>query len=252
MRPGPRIPDAITRLRLVTDTNAVLDAEYRALIRSLHSETIETIVAVETWWTPNCFRIASLGGYDPDEDGRDPKAAADAIEDQWRKTVHPRMLTLVHGHPDPDVRDAADFLNKRLWSMILLVGTPRGKRSDDENSVAIHLVHDGFKRLRRAAYHAPFRADRPVPRYDGAPIGNTEPLPGKMLSMIKQLQADGALEEGDPLWGRGIAEAVEQLSAIFSMPDEARRARLEGLKFEVPATDEAEPESDTLKFGFAP
>lgn len=237
----------------MTDTDAVLNAEYRALIRSLHKEAIETIVAIEGWWTSDCFRIVSLGGYDPDEGGDpDSKAVADAVEEQWRSVVHPRLLTLVHGHPDPDVRDAADFLDKRLWSMILLLDARRRSRSEDETTVAVHLVHDGFKRLRRAAYHAPFRVNRPAPRYDGVQIGTTEPLPGKLLGMIQQLQADGTLGEGHRLWGRGIPEAVERLSDIFFMPEEDRIAALERLDVEVPTTEEPQPESDTLKFGFAP
>ncbi len=223
------------------------------LIRSLHRETIETIVAVESWWTPACIRIVSLGDYEPDQDeGPDSKSAADAVEEQWRSVVHPRLLTLVHGHPDPDVRDAADFLAKRLWSMILLLDVGRRSRSEDENTVAVHLVHDGFKRLHRAAYHAPFRISRPAPRYDGLQVGNTEPLPGRLLGMIQQLQSKGALGDGHPLRGRGIPEAVELLSDIFFMPEEDRNARLNGLNVEVPTTGESEAESDNLKFGFAP
>ena len=234
----------------MSDTDPVLDAEYRAFIRSLHKDTIDTILAAETWWTPGCFRIVCLGGYDPDDEGSDAKAAAKAIEEQWRSVVHPRLMTLVHGHPDPDVRDAADFLVKRLWSMILLLHRNRGEK-EDEDTVAIHLVHDGFKRVHRAAYHAPFRISRPSPRYDGTSIGNTEPLPGRMLQAIRELQAAGALKEGHPILGNGIPQAVERLSDILFMPEEGRAALFDRLNVEDPTMEEPEPNSDALKFGFS-
>ena len=33
--------------------------------------------------------------------------------------------------------------------------------------LAIDLIHDGLKKLRRAAYHAPFRVHRPEPDWEG-------------------------------------------------------------------------------------
>ncbi len=217
-------------IRLVTDDSAVLGTEYRAFVRSLRNHTIDTIVEVESWWTQDCLPIVSSGGDDPDQqEGPNSKTAAQGVADQWRRVVRPRLWRLVHGHPDPDVREAADFLDKRLLSVIALLDA-RGSddRPEEETVVAVHLVHDGFKRLHRAAYHAPFRVNRPKPGYDGACIGNTEPAPGKLGEIIQQLQADGT-SHGDLLLGNGIAQAVQTLSNISFLPKEGRRTLFERL-----------------------
>jgi hypothetical protein len=63
------------------------------------------------------------------------------------------------------VREAADLLDKRSSHPILLFrrpGVPSEKRQE-ENSIAIKLIHDGLTDLRRAAYHAPFHLHRPEP-----------------------------------------------------------------------------------------
>jgi hypothetical protein len=38
------------------------------------------------------------------------------------------------------------------------------------------VIHDGLKKLRRAAYGAPFRVHRPEPDWEGVSIGNSEGL----------------------------------------------------------------------------
>lgn len=63
---------------------------------------------------------------------------------------------------------------------------PPNEKRDEENSLATQLIHDGFNKLRRAAYHAPFRVHRPEPDWEGVPIGNTEGLPGDILGRIKE------------------------------------------------------------------
>lgn len=244
-----------TTLNTVTEAaDPQLDAEYRAFIRAMHKETIDTILAVETWWTPDCFRIVTLGGYSAE--GADSKDVADRIEQEWRRTIYPRLLTLVHGHPDPDVRYAADILATRLWSIIvILVHARRPETGDrDENMVAIHLVHDGFMRLHRAAYHAPFRINRPQPQYDGLAIGNAEPMPHKLLETIRALQDAGVLENDSGIGIRAIPDAVRRLSDILFMPEAERAALFKGSAVPDPATEPRESQSETekLKFGFRP
>lgn len=50
-----------------------------------------------------------------------------------------------------------------------------------EATTAIQLAHNGLTELRRAAYHAPFRVERPEPEYDG--IGVVEPLPSQLTDI---------------------------------------------------------------------
>ncbi|WP_078113919.1 hypothetical protein [Gordonia sp. IITR100] len=217
----------------MANSDPELDAEYRSFIRSLHQETVNTVLEAESWWRGDTMRIAVLGGYSP-EDERDSKEVSDALEQTWRSTVVPRLHTLVHGHPDPDVRFAADILEKRLWSISMIISRPwdedwldgdDDERRRAENSVTVHLAHDGFTRLHRAVYHAPFRVTRPSPRYDGIAVGNAEPLPGRILDTIRELQDAGVLErEAPPLRGFAIAEAVRRISDIFFMPEDERAA----------------------------
>ncbi|WP_280345089.1 hypothetical protein [Nocardia abscessus] len=209
----------------MADDAAVLDAEYRAFVRSLHHHTIDTIIEVESWWTQDCLPIVNWGGYDPDHQERTgSKADAGRAEEQWRRVVRPRLWRLVHGHPDPDVRQAADFLDTRLLSVVALLGAQdRHDRSEQGNVVAVHLVHDGFTRLHRAAYHAPFRVDRPEPSYDGVCIGNSEPSPTEFWEIIQQFQAGGTPSQGDLLLGNGLAQAVQKLSDISFLPEQDRR-----------------------------
>ena len=60
--------------------SATLDAEYRELVRFLHRETIEIIIAVESWWIPNIFRAAVSAGAGFDLDERDTEVAKHAEE----------------------------------------------------------------------------------------------------------------------------------------------------------------------------
>ena len=175
------------------ELNATLDAEYREFVRSLHRETIAIIVEFEQWWdgthrnTMGCFGPAVLKGAGEELSARDERAAALA-EERWRNEIHPRLSILITGHPDPDVREAADVLDKRSFHPIVVFhrpGKPSEKRQE-ENSLSIKLIHDGLTDLRRAAYHAPFRVHRPEPDWDGVPTGNQEGLPGDILAKMEE------------------------------------------------------------------
>lgn len=234
-------------------TSAELDAEYRAFVRSLHKDTIETVLESQHWWESDCFRIAALGGHSDEE-----KEMAEAIELDWRARVHPGLMTLAHGHPDPDVRFAADMLDKRLWSIVMIVRRPHreepDRKSDDENGVAVHLVHDGFTRLRRAAYYAPFRTARPVPDYDGVLVGNNEPLPGRMLGTVRRLQEAGVIAKDDGIISRSIPDAVQKISDIMFMSKDERTSLFEDVDAQDPTTasddEDGRTEEREFRFGF--
>lgn len=181
------------------ELRATLDAEYREFVRSLHRETIDIIVEFQEWWmgvhiddsgqvTRGCFTVAVLMGSreSAEELSEEDQRAARIAEARWRDTIHPRLSILINGHPDPEVREAADVLDKRSFEpTIMLHGTPK---SDEEHGLAIRLIHDGLTELRRAAYYAPFRVHRPDPDWNGVPTGNAEGLPGDIL---KQMQERG-------------------------------------------------------------
>ena len=60
------------------------------------------------------------------------------------------------------------------------------KDQKEENSLAIKLIHDGLTKLRRAAYHAPFRVHRSEPDWDGVPTGNKEGMAHDILARMKE------------------------------------------------------------------
>lgn len=181
------------------DLAATLDAEYRKLVRSLHRETIDIIVEFQEWWqgvrieddgtvVRGAFSVAvfAMSRESTEDLSEEDRRAAKIAEARWRDTIHPRLSILINGHPDPDVREAADVLDKRSFEPIMMLkGTPR---DHDVNSLAIKLIHEGLTALRRAAYYAPFRIHRPEPDWDGVPTGNAEGLPEDIL---KQMQERG-------------------------------------------------------------
>ncbi|WP_156664672.1 hypothetical protein [Mycobacterium sp. 852002-51057_SCH5723018] len=86
------------------------------------------------------------------------------------------------------MREAADVLDKRSFAPIVIFQRPpkANERQDEENKLAIKLIHDGLKELCRAAYHARFRVHRPEPDWDGMPTGNKEGLPSDILNRMKE------------------------------------------------------------------
>ncbi|WP_006245937.1 hypothetical protein [Mycolicibacterium tusciae] len=174
------------------ELSATLDAEYRQFVRSLHRETIEIIVEFQEWWlgvrgeTRGCWTVAifMLSRESTEKLSDEDQVAAKVAEDRWRDTIHPRLSSLIHGHPDPDVREAADVLDKRSFHPIILFnksGAP-GENTKEEHELGLKLIHDGLTALSRAAYHAPFRIHRPEPDWDGVPTGNKEGLPHNILN----------------------------------------------------------------------
>ncbi len=170
----------------MTNTD-VLDAEYRAFIKGLHPATVDTLVAVEVFWMQRLFptvtAISGRVGEDHEPEALEPlERTAEELDTEFRNVIEPKLLTLVHGHPDPDVREAADYLDKRLWGGLFYLDPKRAARQDGEESLtAVHLVHDGLSTLRRTVYHAPFRIEQPQPRYMGEMVGNSEPLPSRIV-----------------------------------------------------------------------
>lgn len=169
---------------------AVLDAVYREFVRSLHKDTIAAVSRVDDWWNHQCFRVVISG-----MSGGADEADVNRIDREWRAEIIPTLLPLINGHPDPAVRDAADYLNTRLVSVMLIAHRrPDDPRHPDDDEIqtpevdrfTVHLIHDGLTRLRRAAYHAPFRVHRPEADWDGVPIGNSEGMPHDILARMKE------------------------------------------------------------------
>jgi hypothetical protein len=166
----------------------VLAAEYRAFVRQLHEQTIGIVAEVDRYWMRDLFREVgnfTAAVFDREYDEAERKEVWDRcmeIQDVLQNEIQPKLNILAFGHPDPDVRRAADVLGGRLQGVVFYYDVIHAKRKEGEHATtAIQLAHSGMKELRKAAYHAPFRIERPEPEYDG--IGIVEPLASQLTSI---------------------------------------------------------------------
>lgn len=173
------------------DLTATLDAEYREFVRSLHSETIAAVSLVDNWWNYQA-RMHVIFGMS----GNPKPDAVEKLDEQWRGKIRKALTKLINGHPDPAVRDAADYFDARLVGAMVLIHRrpddfepPAKEGNPDKNQVdsfTLRLVDQGLYNLLRAAYHAPFRVNRPEPEWDGIRIGNSEGMPSDILKLIEE------------------------------------------------------------------
>lgn len=154
----------------------VLDAEYRAFVKALHPATVQAVVEIQVWWSEKLFpSVAVISGGD---EGPPPQYTEEELDREFRLVIGPVVIGLINGHPDPDVRETADFLHSRLVGALFYMNPKRAARQDGrESTIAVQRVHAGLSSLRKAVYQAPFRVHRPTgPAWDGVPVGNGEPL----------------------------------------------------------------------------
>ncbi|MEV0768702.1 hypothetical protein [Nocardia salmonicida] len=91
----------------------VLSAEYRAFIKALHPHG-RYLDAVASFSMQKLFpSVVAVSARDKSEADRglDPLERPEAeLDHECRHDVRTKLLTLVHGHPDPDAREAADCM----------------------------------------------------------------------------------------------------------------------------------------------
>ncbi|MCZ0732209.1 hypothetical protein [Mycolicibacterium iranicum] len=166
----------------MSEDSDVLDSEYRELVRQLHPQTISVVVDVNIWWMQVLFREVSMftaSVFDSDFDDEKVRERANELQHELQNDVERKLNTLAFGHPDPDVRRAAQAMTDHLFGVIFYYDGMHAKRKDGrEATTAIRQAHSGMVELRRAAYHAPFRTSRPTPDYDG--VGERQPLPSSI------------------------------------------------------------------------
>lgn len=157
----------------------VLDAEYRVFVKALHPATVQAVVEIQVWWSQKLSpSVAAICAGDIDGPMQHTE---EELDREFRHEIGPVVIGLINGHPDPDVREAADFLHSRLFGALFYMNPKRAeRRGGREATIAVQRVHTGLSSLRKAVYHAPFRIHRPAdPAWDGVPVGNSEPLPSR-------------------------------------------------------------------------
>lgn len=139
----------------------VLAAEYRAFVRALHPASIKVLVAIDVFWLDQVYPLIR-----PETDKEAPaRPVTNELYGEFARIARPELLTLATGHPDPDVRAAAEALMIALERVV--VSHIGDRPSDPEGTALIVAVLDYLRALRRAVYRAPFRIERPTPVFDG-------------------------------------------------------------------------------------
>jgi hypothetical protein len=145
----------------MSENDDVLDAEYRAFVRQLHEQTIGIVAEVDRYWMRELFREVTnfvAGVFDREYDQAEQKEVWDRcmeLQDVLQNEIQPQLNILAFGHPDPDVRRAANVFSGRLQGVVFYHDVIHARRKDgNEVTTAVHLAHKGLKELRRAAYHA--------------------------------------------------------------------------------------------------
>lgn len=154
-------------LMLTFQTRQAVRAERRAFVRDLHAETVDLVVDLALFVRSLAARVVTSPNSPAEA-----KAARDQVEQRWEGDLMRRVRRAEFGHPDPDVREAAEQLFDDMWPFIVAAGHCvddrfAGKREPGEGARAWDTVRDSLAELRRAVYAAPHR-DVPAIRYDGA------------------------------------------------------------------------------------
>lgn len=153
-------------LLLRFQTKAKVRAERRAFVRDLHPTTVDLVVDLDLF--VRSIRSDVIGG------ATDRSAVKQRIEAAWEGDLLRRVRRARFGHPDPDVRDAADGVEGHMWTYITTAmkeeqpPPPIKPLSEDQRGIISQEMEAVLKELRRAVYVAP---NRDVPReirYDGS------------------------------------------------------------------------------------
>ena len=152
------------RLLLAFQTRAKVREELRQFVRELHLDTVDTVADLDLFMR----EIGSATLVGPVHKGGS-EAIKVVVEDKWENNLLRRLRRLRFGHPDPEVREAAELMEDEMWPFVSLATTDRerdvtgrGRRpSNDERSRAYQAARDAMVKFRVAVYNAP---RRDVPR----------------------------------------------------------------------------------------
>lgn len=147
----------------------VVRAELRQFVRDQHGETVSTVADLDLFMRQ--IRAAVVVGRESFMVGG--LTAREAIEQHWEGDLLRRLRILKFGHPDPDVRAAADRMEDAMWPYLTMAESPRerpGARSlpEESRTNALEYASEAMRLLRSAVWSAPRRNVPASARYDGA------------------------------------------------------------------------------------
>ncbi|HEX9695759.1 MAG TPA: hypothetical protein VGB64_05535 [Actinomycetota bacterium] len=155
-------------LLLRFQTKTKVREERRAFVRELHAETVD--LAVDLDLLIRSLRASAIAGTkNSDETARVQRI----IETKWEEDLLRRVRRARFGHPDPEVRSAAERIDDDMWPFIVMAESPeRGTgrlpptKTEEERATAVRSVEHALVELRRSVYAAPHR-DVPKIDYNG-------------------------------------------------------------------------------------
>ncbi|NMR32097.1 hypothetical protein [Crystallibacter degradans] len=172
------------RLMLSFQTQAKVREELRDFIRAMHPETVAWVADLDLFVRQ--MRARTLVGPKPDE----LESTKAEISETWEGDLLRRTRLVRFGHPDPDVRRAAEVLEDEMWPFIVNAGkldrdeaaifaSPPKK---GERAAVLRAVDAALTEVRRTVYAAPRRDVPAGDVYDGTN------LPSRLARRMAQEQ----------------------------------------------------------------
>ncbi|MEV8183288.1 hypothetical protein [Specibacter sp. NPDC078692] len=150
-------------------TTAKVKEELRAFVRELHPTTVDWVVDLDLLLRE--LRSRSVSGESSDTQTN----FSQKVESSWEGDLVGRTRKIRYGHPDPDVRTAAeDFENAFIPLVVSARTTDDQRRSSGWALLTAQEYQDlldpaeiALEQLRATVYEAP-RRDVPKNSYDGS------------------------------------------------------------------------------------
>ncbi len=142
-------------------TRAKVREELRQFVRELHPSTVDTVTDLDLFVRE--LRSPALGPADDKE----VKSVRKHIRRGWEGDLLPRMRRLRYGHPDPDVRHAAEVMEDEMWPLMNMAKTPEHPSwpskppTQERRGEVLNAAEAALAQIRLAVYNAP---RRDVPR----------------------------------------------------------------------------------------
>lgn len=141
--------------------------ERRAWVRTLHPETVGVVVDMDLF--NRSLRAAVVAGADTEKESGQVRST---IDDRWEGDLLKRLRALYFGHPDPDVRRAAEMVEDAAWPYMTAARHAYEEdgpfRFDpDKRKPILDTMNAAMVEFRRAVYAAPIRKLPKVEEYSG-------------------------------------------------------------------------------------
>ena len=180
-------------LLLRFQTKTKVREERRAFVRELHSDTVDLVVDLDLF--VRSLRSAVITGTTSEEHREQTK---EIIESRWEGDLLRRVRRARFGHPDPDVRRAAEHLDDVMWPFVVTASSPDQEpdsfpptKTEEERRTVKEDIEQALVELRRSVYAAPHR-DVPEIDYSG------QEIPSHFWRSVAKDQANKINDQNQP------------------------------------------------------